>query len=65
MLSNLSMNSMAKIPDMLEPIGRRSVWQKMQSSKVKYMLWSMTLSSCAMSCLERWCVVCSILLTAL
>ena len=38
MLSSLSMNSMAKIPDMLEPHGRPSVWQNMPSSKVKYML---------------------------
>ena len=65
MLSNLSMNSMTKMPDMLEPIGRPSLWRKMRSSKVKYMLWSVALSSSGISCLERWDVLCSILLTVL
>ena len=31
------MNRMAKMPEILEPIGRLSVWRKMRSSKVKYM----------------------------
>ena len=52
----LTMNSMAKMPDMLELIGRPSLCRKMRSSKVKYMLWSVALSSSAMSCLERWYV---------
>lgn len=30
MLSSLSMNSMAKMPDMPEPIGRPSVWRNMR-----------------------------------
>ena len=41
-LSSLSMNSMAKMPDVLQPVGRPSVWRNMRSSKVKYMLWSVT-----------------------
>ena len=36
MLSNLFMNSMAKMPDMLEPNGRPSLWGKMRSSEGKY-----------------------------
>ena len=65
MLSSLSMNSMAKMPDMLEPIGRSSVWRNMRSIKVKYVLWSFTSSRSATSCLEILCIVSSILLTAL
>ena len=38
MLSSLSVNNMAKMPDMLEPIGRSSVWRNIQFSKVKNML---------------------------
>ena len=63
--SSLSMNRMAKMPEMLEPIGRPSVWRKMRSSKMKYMLLSVTLSSSATSSLDRWNVLCSILLTVL
>ena len=59
--SSLSMNRMAKMPEMLEPIGRPSVWRKMRSSKVKYMLLSVTLSSSATSGLDRWNVLCPIL----
>ena len=65
MLSNLSMNSMAKMSDMLESIGRPSLWRKMQFAKAKYMLWSVILSRSTMSCLERWYVLCLILLTVL
>ena len=49
MLSNLSTNSMAKMPDMMEPIDRPSVWRNMRSSKVKYMLRSVVLSRSATS----------------
>ena len=56
---------MAKMLEMLEPIGRPSVWQKMWSSKMKYMLLSVTLSSSATSSLDRWNVLCSILPTVL
>ena len=63
--SSLSMNRMAKMPEMLEPIGRPSVWRKMWSSKMKYMLLSVTLSSSATSSLDRWNVLCSILPTVL
>lgn len=65
MHSYLSMNSMAKMPDMLEPIGRPSLCQKMQSSKLRYMLWSVTLSSSVMLYLERWYVLYLILLILL
>ena len=59
MLSNLSMNSMAKMSDMLESIGSRpSLWRKMRFAKAKYMLWSVILSRSTMSCLERWYVLC-------
>ena len=54
------------MPDVLEPIGRPSFCWEMRSSKVKYMLWSVALSSSPMSFLERWYVLlCSILLTVL
>ena len=53
------------MPETLEPIGRPLVWRKMRSSKVKYMLLSVTLSSSATSSLDRWNVPCSILSTVL
>lgn len=63
--SSLSMNRMAKMPEMLEYIGRPSVWRKMRSSKMKYMLLSVTLTSYATSSLGRWNVLCLILPTVL
>ena len=53
------------MPEMLEPIGRPSVWRKMRPSKVKYLLLSVTLSSSATSSLDGWNVPCSILSTVL
>ena len=40
MFSSLSMNRMASLPKMLEPVGRPSLWRK--SLKEKYMLFSRT-----------------------
>ena len=65
MFSNLSMNSMAKMPDMPEPMARPSVWRNIGSSKVKYMLWSATVRRSVTCCLGRWSMEFSILLTAL
>ena len=45
------------MPEMLEPIGRPSVWRKMRSSKVKYMLLSVTLSSSATSGRHAFCLM--------
>lgn len=44
---------------------RLSVWRNMRSSKGKCMLRSVILSWSATFWLERWCIVCWILLTAL
>ena len=40
MVSSLSMNRMPRMPEILEPIGRPSFWQK--PLKQKYMLFSVT-----------------------
>ena len=42
MVSSLSMNRMARMPEMLEPIGRPSFWRKTWPLKEKYMLFSVT-----------------------
>ena len=49
MVSSLSMNTMARIPEMLEPIGRPSFWRKTSPLKEKYMLVSVTVRRSIMS----------------
>ena len=56
MVPSLSMNRMAGIPELLEPIGRPSLWRKTRSLNEKYMLFSVTWSRSEMSCLERWSI---------
>lgn len=55
-LSSLSMNRMASIPEMLESTGRPSLWGKIRSLKEKYMLFSVTWRRSETCCLERWSV---------
>ena len=52
--SSLSVNRMANMPAMLEPIGRPSLWRKTCSLKEKYRLCSVTWRRSETSCLERW-----------
>ena len=42
MVLSLSINRMASMPEMLEPMGRPSLWRKTWSLKEKYMLFSVT-----------------------
>lgn len=56
MLSSLSMNRMASIPEMLESTGMPSLWGKIRSLKEKYMLFSVNWRRSEMCCLERWSV---------
>ena len=56
MLSSLSMNRMASIPEMIEPMGRPSLWRRTRSLKEKYMLFSVTWRRSEMCCLERWSI---------
>ena len=51
--SSLSVNRMANMPAMLEPIGRPSLWRKTCSLKGNYRLCSVTWRRSETSCLER------------
>ena len=53
MVSSLSMNRMARIAEILEPIGRPSFWRKTWPLNKKYMLLSVTVRRSIMSCLAR------------
>ena len=52
MISSLSMNRMARMPEMLEPIGRPSFWRKTWPLQEKYMLFSVTVRRSVISCLD-------------
>ena len=56
MVSSLSMNRMAKMPEILKPIGRPSFWPKTGPLKERYMLFSVTVRRSIISSLARWSI---------
>lgn len=56
MVSSLSMNRMARMLKMLEPIGRPSFWRKTRLLNKKYMLFSVTVRRSIISSLVEWSI---------
>ena len=62
---SLSMKSIAKMPEILQPMSRPSDWRNTWPSKVKYMFLRMMVSRSWMSCFVRWRIRLFILLSIL
>ena len=63
--SSLSMKTITRIPEALQPMVGPSDWRNSGASKVKYMFLRMMVSRSSMSCFVRWRIRLFMLLTVL